>query len=628
MSTIITSKTKRAPHSKFIVSKLNVRKTGGMNIEVLAALILASGQVLQNVVAFKQIKKGKETGVLEIVAGGRRWRAVEMLILSGKLSADFELEYLEVTEEEAVQISLTENSGREAMHPADEFEAMHELVIRGKTVEDVAAAFGMLPIVVKRRLRLANVAPSIFKLYREEKASLAQLEALALTDDHAKQEHVWQALPTYNRQPYNIHALLTRGSVDTKSDSVARYVGVAAYEKAGGVVTKDLFSDNDAGYMEDAPLLEKLAMDKLEKYSKKITQEGFAWVDISLRATADIIRAYGKPRLVRREPTEAEQATYEQLNQEQSKFEEDQSALYDNDDATDEEYEAMRDRNTALEARWAEYNALLESPEPEDAKITGALLTLSEQGKIVVHRNLIRPDDKKRIAKEAKGDTSQGGDESDEKQRSTHSEKLTRNLTAQRTAALQAELMDRPDVALVAFTYRLVKRAFYERDYSDSIVKVSTEHVPLTSNAPDIEQSKACQAIEAKRVELKRLLPTEREKDTLFSWMLEQEQKTILDLMAFCTATAINAIQPDDSASGEFGQLGKAVDLNMSNWWTPTQDTYFKHVSKQRIVDVVTEAVSSNDAIPLGGMKKTVAAEAAERAVAGRNWLPELMKAA
>jgi ParB family chromosome partitioning protein len=102
MSNIVASQTKRAPHAAFIVSKLNVRKTGGMNVDELAALILASGRVLQNVVAFRQVKKGKETGVLEIVAGGRRWRAVDFLIQSGKLDKDFALDYLEVSEEEAI----------------------------------------------------------------------------------------------------------------------------------------------------------------------------------------------------------------------------------------------------------------------------------------------------------------------------------------------------------------------------------------------------------------------------------------------------------------------------------------------------------------------------------------------
>jgi ParB family chromosome partitioning protein len=512
------------------------------------------------------------------------------------------------------------------MHPADEFEAMHELVVRGKTVEDVAAAFGVLPIVVKRRLRLANIAPSIFQLYRDDEANLAQLEALALTDDHTKQEHVWQALPEYQRQPHRIRDLLTSESVSTKEDRVAKYVGVAAYEKAGGVVTKDLFSDNDAGYMADVPLLEKLAMDKLTKYSKKLAQEGYAWVDINLRASYSEVNAYGKPRKIIRAATDEELLIHAQLEKDQQQLEDDGEKLQANADTTDEEIDAISDRETALEKRWQAYEALLESPHADDAAITGALLTLDASGKIFVHRNLIRPSDKKQIVQAAKAEANQGDSAEDEKQRPAHSEKLTRHLTAMRTAALQAELMQRPDVALVALTYRLAKRAFYQYNYSDSIVKVSTEFVPLTTNAPDVEQSKAWEAIEAKRNELKRLLPADDDKDTLLAWMLDQEQKVILDLMAFCIATAVNTIQFNDNTNPEFEQIGAAVDLNMSNWWTPTQQSYFNHVSKQRIVDVVTEAVSLNDALPFAAMKKTIAAEAAERAVAGCNWLPPMMK--
>jgi hypothetical protein len=48
-------------------------------------------------------------------------------------------------------------------------------------------------------------------------------------------------------------------------------------------------------------------------------------------------------------------------------------------------------------------------------------------------------------------------------------------------------------------------------------------------------------------------------------------------------------------------------------------------VSKQHIVEVVSEEVPSKDVVPLGAMKKNVAAKAGERAIASSNWLAELL---
>jgi ParB family chromosome partitioning protein len=75
------------------------------------------------------------------------------------------------------------------MHPADQFEAFAALVAEGRPIEDIAADFGVTPLVVQRRLKLANVSPRLLADYRAgEGVSLEQLMALAVTDDHAAQE--------------------------------------------------------------------------------------------------------------------------------------------------------------------------------------------------------------------------------------------------------------------------------------------------------------------------------------------------------------------------------------------------------------------------------------------------------
>ena len=80
---------------------------------------------------------------------------------------------------------MAENSGRAAMSVADTVTAFAEMIAAGAGVEDVAVCFGITPLTVQRRLKLAKVSPVLFELFRQDKINLDQLMALAITDDHA-----------------------------------------------------------------------------------------------------------------------------------------------------------------------------------------------------------------------------------------------------------------------------------------------------------------------------------------------------------------------------------------------------------------------------------------------------------
>ena len=142
------------------------------------------------------------------------------------------------------------------MHAADEFAAFAKLIAEGQSVEDVAAAFGVTPLVVKRRMRLSTFAPKLMALFRDEKTSLHCLMVLASIDDHERQEQTWANLPSWNRSPDCLRQMLTQGEIDSGRDIVARFITPKAYEMAGGTLRRYLFSDNDkTAYLLDAPLL-------------------------------------------------------------------------------------------------------------------------------------------------------------------------------------------------------------------------------------------------------------------------------------------------------------------------------------------------------------------------------------
>ena len=56
------------------------------------------------------------------------------------------------------------------------------------------------------------------------------------------------ALPT--REAYQIRRMLTEGAVRA-SDKRAQFVGIEAYEEAGGIVLRDLFQSDDGGWLQD-----------------------------------------------------------------------------------------------------------------------------------------------------------------------------------------------------------------------------------------------------------------------------------------------------------------------------------------------------------------------------------------
>ena len=68
------------------------------------------------------------------------------------------------------------------------------------------------------------------------------------------------------------------------------------------------------------------------------------------------------------------------------------------------------------------------------------------------------------------------------------------------------------------------------------------------------------------------------------------------------------------------------VGLDMAEWWAPTRESYFAHVSKALILEAVRDGVSEKDADALAGLKKDPMIEHAERLLSGRRWLPAVLR--
>ena len=228
-----------------------MRKTGTTNgIAELAANIAAHG-LLQNL----QVRKAAN-GQFEVVAGGRRLAALKLLAKRKALAKDAPIGCNVLDGEDAAEISLAENEMRQAMHPADQFEAFKALIDAGHGTEDVAARFGVTPTVVRQRLKLAAVSPKLMALYREADMTLDQLMAFTVSDDHAAQEAAWFDAAEWQRSAHAIRQTLTAAHVRA-DDRRARFVTVDAYVGGGRRVITDLFQAESEGYLTDPALLDR-----------------------------------------------------------------------------------------------------------------------------------------------------------------------------------------------------------------------------------------------------------------------------------------------------------------------------------------------------------------------------------
>lgn len=605
----------------------------------LAALIVSQG-LMQQLTGFQQ-KKGKNfLNKVEIVAGGRRLDAIGLAIENGQLSPDFPIEVKICTAADARKKSLAENSGREPLSKADQFRSFQALAAEGHTAEELSIMYGTDMVTVKRRLKLANVVPRLFALYEDGQATLDQLMALALTDDHDTQERIWDSLQPYNRNAHQIKALITSQEISTSNNRAAKFVGLNDYEDAGGEVRRDLFSDAGHGYMKDAALLESLAVAKLERLMPMVDQ-GWAWVDYVTNLDWDELNKFGRIPTIPVPFTEEEQAAYDAL---QTELEAVQKILRDNEDADgnlsdaeetamQERWDAADDRETEIIRKMEALEAAQNKPDPAYVAKAGAIVTLEQDATIKVHTGLIRPEDKKQVQQAAAIQRAASGqastDDDPKATKSPHSEKLTRQLTAHRTAALHVHIAQQPDTALVILAHRLVSSLFdfgcsYNRIESGAQINLSACH-PQREGA-DVAQSKAVDAMAVMKREWEDLLPTDG--DSLFAWLMVQEQPLIIKLLAFCTACSVTTIQGSENKNKSAVQLVEAVKLDMADWWEPTKDTYFAQVSKQHTIAIVASQTSPEIAKPLAELKKIPLIEAAEQQMRGKRWLPSILQTA
>ncbi|MCK9511732.1 MAG: ParB/RepB/Spo0J family partition protein [Pigmentiphaga sp.] len=617
----------RVPLARLRPSKRNVRKTAGQSIDALAESIARVG-LLQNLTVILT-RDGEH---YEVVAGGRRLAALKLLSKTRRIPKDWEVPCLLVADANARTVSLTENLQREAMHPADQFEAFAALLKEGRPIEDIAADFSVTPLVVQRRLKLANVSPRLLADYRADAVSLEQLMALAVTDDHAAQEAAFYEAPEWQRQPHALRDRLTEREIDA-GHALVRFVGLDAYEAAGGGIRRDLFAQDDSGvYVTDASLLETLVREKLDGHAAEVKAEGWAWVDATPAVTYADLQAFQRAPRERRNPTKREAERMEKLETKMQAIGEALDAALDDEDedkadALQEEGGRVGEQLQALEDRLLDYTSNVKAA-------AGAIVTLDRQGQIVVHRGLMREAEARalrtleRLRQGFSGEDEPNGDgeDGDQPKAASMSDRLAQRLSAHRTAALQIELARHPQAALAATVHGMVQTILQRDRYHGDGLPLEirlTAQDRLESLAPDWPESPAAVTL----AELQKAVGEDLPQDSadLFAALLAMPQDELLRLLAVCVAATVDVVTPHATQHPPGAELAQAVGLDMAAWWQPTAEGYFKHVSKAMILDAVGE-FAPDHVSRLAKLKKADIASEAERLVEESGWMPAIFR--
>jgi ParB family chromosome partitioning protein len=364
-------------------SKRNVRTTPRQSIPELAASISRVG-LLQNLIVILAAD-GEQ---YEVVAGDRRLTALKLLAKKKRIAADYEVPCLLVADSSARTVSLAENVQRENMHPADQFAAFAALVKEGRPIEDIAADVGVSPLVVQRRLKLANVSPRLLTDYRAGAVTLEQLMALAVTDDHAAQQAAFYGAPEWQRSPPALCERLTKREI-TATHPLVRFAGLDAYTAAGDGIRRDLSAEGDAGtYLTDAVLLETLVRGKLDALAEDVRAEGWAWVEAVLHMSHAEQQTFQNAPRQRREPNAREARRIASLQTRIEKIDAELEEAYDAEDENKTEALEPRREQVAEELQCIE--EALRDYAPDVRAMAGAIVTLDRSGEAVIHRGLLR----------------------------------------------------------------------------------------------------------------------------------------------------------------------------------------------------------------------------------------------
>ena len=624
-----TSDIRMIPLDRLEGSEENVRKigAGAAADQALVASIAAVG-LLENLVVHRLRGPADRFGVS---GGRRRLLALRQLVLDGALTEDHPVPCLVLPEGVSVtEISLAENLMRAEMHPADQVRAFVELAEEGQSVGSIAFRFGISEHMVSQRLRLGNVASAIMVAFREGKVNLELLRAYAATGDQDLQLRVWgQQQEAGQANPSQVRRLLQEGKA-LGTSNVARFVGVDAYEAAGGAVTRDLFGADDASGMvlEDPMLLERLALAKLEEAGSRYRDE-WKWVECHMEPSRDVLGRFTTLAPEEGEVLAVEHEEMSAMATRQGEFRRRAKEGLSPDE--EREYQLVRDR-------LGELHRLIEGRKdytPEQKAASGCIVSMEPDGKLKVRAGLLGPEDTPPAAvsgpseeaddqqpeasgngrgRRTSGQTGSAGDVSNTKppEKKGLSDGLLADLRLSRQAIIQSHLAHSYEDAFDLALFQLAQSVFGKG--SRSREGALDMDVRVTGKGADI-------AVGA-------LLPLDWTAQTDLGLAFEALRDVPNDrkeaLFAACIAAMLKGqLAGETKARPEVENVVEALNVEFAALYRPSAEGFWSRLSKAQIMEIAEQTLGDEWVKAHGKDKKGELVAAVDAAFAAGDEAPE-----
>lgn len=426
---------------------VNPRATLKTDVEGLKAQIIANG--------FTDPLWVRRAGdKFEVIDGSRRVQAIDELVFeAGAPELDrIPVDCFDVTEAQAREMALAANVVRLGLTPADEAEAFYRLTLAGVDIEAIAAHYALPERRVRQRIAIGALPKPILEALRSGKMTIEAAQAFTLSPSPEHQLKTFNKLTKDKTATLSVHYIreaLTEKGV-SGSDARARFVGADDYEEAGGIVTRDLFSD--ATWFGDEKLLAKLCEQKIDATAKALKDEGWSFVEVTDKAgyqvtvACDRLQTKGKLKLTAEdeERRAALLARMEQLDAEITPF---QRRWEDDEGLTAEEQAALQAKQDEGDSVAGEIDALETKPYTPKQMAESGVIIATGGGAIEILRGLIKPSKSKSVSKPspsprggepASGASPDEGTETEENYSENYSEAIRADLalTAQHLVKL------------------------------------------------------------------------------------------------------------------------------------------------------------------------------------------------
>ena len=662
--------------AKLVLSPINVRQAGDDFIEQLAADIAARG-VIQNLIV---TPAKKPRGTFAVIAGSRRFRALELLAQRGEVDAaayDVPVLVLSGTDAALSETSLAENFQKLAMNPADECRAFQHFLGTGGDIDGVAKRFGITRRFVEGRLRLADLAEPIFTALAERRISLDLAKAYASTSSQERQLMVWQAYGHSSYQSADSIRRIIANETMKSSEPIARYVGEDAYVAAGGKVESDLFSDDGDRWI-DPGIAQTLAAAKLEAEAQRVGEEhGLAWVrPVAGTSTWEAARDLHRVHLPTLPLTLAEAERLDVIADRLEEIEDGMQGIEgDGDEAAygtlEEEHETLSDEAQALHER----PQIL--PDELRQKV-GTFLLLNRDGTTALDTTYYSETPIRVTAVEA--DTDEGddagsdGDDGERRPAATFhieegpasparggasapvapeaeapggkalSQVLYDQLAVQRRDVLAASILANPALALDYMLFAMIDGRVNMGSHSGTTIRAGNPQDPmLAKNVPATRArdylAEAYDGLDASWCEGRDASSSGAATIARFEAFraLGDEAKTAW--LAWIVAASFEAKDGYTSRQNALqNRLATILDIDVATWWRPTAENFFDRVPKGALLSLLDEvggpALSGRHASQKKGeiaasCEKLFAGEAiveAEVKAAALAWVPGAMR--